>query len=71
MVTYRTSAIGVLICSLIDPDKLPAGTQVFGRGIYHSFDYPFYYFNIRENAANRAENFLNTDEAARPPHQFN
>lgn len=28
------------------------------RGVYHSFDYPFYYYNIRENAANRTAKFL-------------
>lgn len=50
-------ARGVVICS-VDPDKLPPGTQSFGVGIYHSFDYPFYYFNIRENAANRVSHYL-------------
>jgi hypothetical protein len=48
---------GVVICS-VDPVKLPPGTQSFGVGIYHSFDYPFYYFNIRENAANRVSHYL-------------
>ncbi len=31
----------------------------FPRGVYHSFDYPFYYFNIRENAANRIQHYFN------------
>lgn len=47
---------GVLICSTAD--KLSPGNKVVPRGIYHSFDYPFYYFNIRENAANRAKIYL-------------
>lgn len=51
------SARGVVICS-VDPARLPPGTQSFGEGIYHSFDYPFYYFNIRENAANRVSHYL-------------
>jgi hypothetical protein len=50
-------ARGVVICT-VDPAKLPPGTQSFGPGIYHSFDYPFYYFNIRENAANRVSHYL-------------
>jgi hypothetical protein len=29
----------------------------FGAGIYHVYDYLFYYFNLRENAAHRAEHF--------------
>jgi hypothetical protein len=29
----------------------------FGAGIFHVYDYLFYYYNLRENAANRAEHF--------------
>jgi len=52
---------GVLICNtpykeiIYKIDSL----QNFPKGVYHSFDYQFYYFNIRENAANRSEKFLN------------
>jgi len=36
----------------------PTGLQLgFGPGVYHSYDYPFYYFNLRENAANRISNY--------------
>lgn len=36
----------------------PTGlTLNFGPGIYHSYDYPFYYFNLRENAANRISKY--------------
>lgn len=48
-------AKGVLICSTVDESKLVLG---FGPGVYHTYDYPFYYFNLRENAANRAKKFL-------------
>jgi len=47
----------VLICSTADEDNLAPGNATFGRGVYHSFDYPFYYYNIRENAANRVARF--------------
>jgi len=43
---------GVLICSTAD---ISLG---FGPGIFHSYDYPFYYFNLRANAANRVQKFL-------------
>jgi len=46
-------AKGVLLTTA-DPSGLVLG---FGPGIYHSYDYPFYYFNIRENAANRISRF--------------
>ena len=48
---------GVLICSTADVEKLAPGNQIIPKGIYHSFDYPFYYYNIRENAANRVKHF--------------
>lgn len=49
---------GVLVCSTADSNALYVFTKPFGMGVYHSFDYPFYYFNIRENARTRAEKFL-------------
>ncbi len=52
-------ANGVLICTTADEDVLYELTQhKFPRGVYHSFDYPFYYFNIRENAQNRVNKYL-------------
>lgn len=51
-------AKGVIICSTAPVDKLAPGNAVFPKGVYHSFDYPFYYFDIRANAAERVENFL-------------
>ena len=51
-------AKGVVICSTADPNKLVSRTKIFGKGVYHSYDYAFYYYNIRENAANRIEKYL-------------
>ncbi|MBK5262469.1 MAG: DUF3089 domain-containing protein [Peptostreptococcaceae bacterium] len=50
---------GVLICASANSNDLYKYTKHFGMGVYHSFDYPFYFFNIRANAANRATKFLN------------
>lgn len=50
---------GVLICSTADEDAL---TKPPARGIYHGFDIPFYYMNLRQNAENRAEIFLGIQE---------
>ncbi|KAF0130062.1 MAG: hypothetical protein FD155_1848 [Bacteroidetes bacterium] len=49
---------GVLVCASADSNDLYKFTMPFGMGVYHSFDYPFYYYNIRENAQNRANIFL-------------
>ena len=46
---------GVLICSSTAAETLP---QPLGKGVYHTFDYPFYYFNLQANAANRIAMFL-------------
>jgi hypothetical protein len=51
-------AKGVVICSTVDVNRWAPGNAVFVRGVFHSFDYPFYYYNIRENATNRTNRFL-------------
>ncbi len=49
---------GVLICTTADENTMFELSSAFGKGNYHSLDYPFYYFNIRQNAENRANKFL-------------
>jgi hypothetical protein len=49
---------GVVICSTAPVDELAPGTALFPRGVYHKFDYPFYYFDIRANAANRIKSYM-------------
>jgi len=50
-------ARGVIICSTCDVDTFSPQQTTF-KGVFHSFDYTFYFFNLRENAANRAKIFL-------------
>ncbi len=50
---------GVLICSTADTNALAARDTLAGFGVFHNFDSPFYYYNIRSNAANRTQIFLN------------
>lgn len=54
------TSLGVLICASADEDKIAIIDSLSGfpRGVYHSFDYPFYYYNLRQNAANRIQKFL-------------
>lgn len=53
-------ARGVLVCSTADETTIGKLDSLSGfpKGVYHSFDYPFYYYNIRQNAANRIQKFL-------------
>lgn len=46
---------GVVICKSVDASKF--SIQGF-PGVYHSYDYPFYFYNIRQNAQNRVEKYL-------------
>ena len=50
---------GVLICSTADTNALGQISGLAAYGIFHNFDYPFYYYNIRSNAADRTQAFLN------------
>jgi hypothetical protein len=52
------TAKGELICSTVDTATLDPGNSLVAAGIFHNYDYPFYYFNIRANAANRIARFL-------------
>jgi hypothetical protein len=54
---------GVLICSTADasfwsPGPSTKNPGAFPSGVYHSFDIPFYYYNLRANAQNRVNKFL-------------
>jgi hypothetical protein len=51
---------GVLICSNYDAiaDTLaPGPPHSLARGVYHSFDYMFYYYNLQQNAMNRIQKY--------------
>lgn len=52
-------AKGVVVCSTVDVNKYAPGNVLFVKGTFHSLDIPFYYFNLRQNAENRAKKFLN------------
>jgi len=48
---------GVVICAAADADKLFRPGS-FVKGVFHSYDYLFYYYNLRQNAANRVEKYF-------------
>jgi pimeloyl-ACP methyl ester carboxylesterase len=48
---------GVVICTA-DPKQFAPGNSAVQAGIFHNFDYPLYYFDIRANAANRIKRFM-------------
>jgi hypothetical protein len=49
---------GVVMCSTADEAAMHQLSPTFPSGVYHSFDYLFYYFNLRANAAERVAKYL-------------
>lgn len=49
---------GTVICTSVNSKKLCKMSKRFPQGVYHCFDYAFYYYNLKENAKNRANIFL-------------
>jgi predicted small secreted protein len=49
---------GVLICSTVDVETYAPGNTVFGKGVFHTFDYPLYYYDLQANATLRTQNYL-------------
>jgi hypothetical protein len=53
------TAKGVIINSVADVNVFSPGKPgQMPRGVYHTWDYPFYYFDLRQNAADRVAAFL-------------
>ena len=51
-------AQGVLICNSVNDTAMATISGGIGLGVYHIFDIPLYYYNLRQNAENRADKFL-------------
>ena len=52
------TSTGKLICSTVDTATFDPGNKAIAAGIFHNCDYPFYYFDLRANAANRIRRYL-------------
>lgn len=50
---------GVVKCSSVDRNKYEIKLPPFGEGIYHAWDYGFYYMNLKKNAAERVAAYFN------------
>ena len=40
------------------PEEYPAGLSIFVDGVYHLYDYQFFYRNLQENVGVRLEAYL-------------
>lgn len=54
---YIDSERGALKALDVDPEEYPAGLDIFEDGIYHLYDYQFFYRNLQENVRVRIAAF--------------
>ena len=56
---YLDPVRGALKVTDVTPQEYPAGLSIFEDGVYHLYDYQFFYRNLEENVGVRMEAFLN------------
>ena len=49
---------GTLKVPDVDPETYVPGLPLFASGVYHVYDYQFFYRNLQENVALRLDNYL-------------
>jgi hypothetical protein len=55
---YIDDVRGALKVTDVTPDEYPAGLDIFEDGIYHLYDYQFFYRNLQENVQLRINNYM-------------
>ena len=55
---YIDSTRGALKVTDVTPADYPAGLDIFEDGVYHLYDYQFFYRNLQENVAVRLNAYL-------------
>lgn len=55
---YIDEERGALKVTDVTPEDYPAGLSLFEDGIYHLYDYQFFYRNLQENVHTRVEAYL-------------
>ena len=55
---------GALKVPDVSPDDYPPGLSIFAEGVYHLYDYQFFYRNLQQNVAQRVAAYLSAHEGA-------
>lgn len=55
---YIDAVRGTLKVTDIRPEEYPAGLEIFEEGIYHLYDYQFFYRNLQKNVQTRMDAYL-------------
>lgn len=59
---YIDEKRGALKVTDVTPEEYPAGLSIFEDGIYHLYDYQFFYRNLQENVQTRIDAYLGESE---------
>ena len=60
---YLDSKRGTLkVDDSITPEEYPPGLDLFPKGVYHLYDYQFFYRNLQENVAKRTAAYLELEQ---------
>ncbi len=55
---YLEEDRGALKVTDVSPEDYPPGLSMFQEGVYHLYDYQFFYRNLQENVGDRLEAYL-------------
>ena len=58
---------GTLKATDVSREEYPPGLSIFPQGVYHIYDYQFFYRNLQENVAARIDAYLSEEEAPAAP----
>ena len=59
---YLDPARGTLKVTDITPEQYPPVLPLFSKGVYHIYDYQFFYKNLQKNVHTRINSFLDRDD---------
>ncbi|MFA8435421.1 MAG: hypothetical protein ACEPOZ_12955 [Marinifilaceae bacterium] len=48
-----------LVAGTPDPDYMYSVDSAFSKGVYHKYDYNFFYYNLKENVETRIKAYFN------------
>ncbi len=57
---------GALKATNVSPEAYPSGLSIFPQGVFHIYDYQFFYRNLQENVAARIDAYLSEDAEEEP-----
>ena len=57
---------GALKATNVSPEEYPSGLSIFPQGVFHIYDYQFFYRNLQDNVTARIDAYLSEDAEEEP-----